>query len=155
MFRSIVVSFVLGVMAGLLLGGGLVFRVFDVVRASTVLLSMGFEVRLFLWVLETNSAAFTALYLISQYSRSYAIVFIYMYGVLTGLLTAPYGVAGLASMIPHGALELYTMSRVVKMASKITTTECVVITAVVIVIAALIEAFVDTRIMYVLSLLTA
>ncbi|WP_243676358.1 hypothetical protein [Vulcanisaeta distributa] len=153
MFKNIVTSFVLGVMMGLLLGG-LVFKAFDAVRVPAVLLSMSFEVRLFLWVLVTNSAAFAALYLISQYSRGYVIVFIYVYGVLAGLLTTPYGIAGLVSMIPHGTLELYAMDRVVRMASETITVRYVVATAMVIAVAAFIEAFVDVRIMYVLSLLT-
>ncbi|WP_243679134.1 hypothetical protein [Vulcanisaeta distributa] len=154
MFKNIVTFFVLGVMTGLLLGG-LVFKAFDVVRVSAVLLSISFEVRLFLWVLVTNSAAFAALYLISQYSRGgYVTIFIYVYGVLAGLLTTPYGIAGLVSMIPHGTLELYAMGRVVRMTSETITVRCVVITAMVIAVAAFIEAFVDVRIMYVLSLLT-
>ena len=154
MFRNIVVSFVLGVVTGMLIGA-FAFRVFDVTRVSAVLLDLRLEVRLFLWVLATNSAAFTALYLISQYSRGYAIVFIYIYGVLAGLLAASYGVAGFISMIPHGTLELYVMSRVVNMAAGTVTVRYVVITALIIVVAALIEAFVDTRIMYAISLLTA
>ena len=93
--------------------GVFAFRVFDVTRVSAVLLDLRFEVRLFLWVLATNSVAFTALYLISQYSRGYAIVFIYIYSVLAGLLAASYGVAGFVSTILHGTLELHVMSRVV------------------------------------------